>query len=60
MLTKVRVKLGKYKDVQGNIIDEKRRDNGKVIFIVKLDKGEQETFAFHEVRYYVEDLQEAQ
>lgn len=59
MLTKVRVKLGEYKDLQGNIIDEKRRDNGKVIFTVKLDKGEQKTFAFHEVRYYAEDLQQA-
>ena len=58
-MTKVLVKLGKHKDLQGNIIDEKRRDNGRVVFTVKLDIGSQESFAFHEVRYFSEILKEA-
>jgi hypothetical protein len=58
-MTKISVKLGKHKDLQGNIVGEKRRDNGSVVFVVKLDKGDQESFAFHEVQYYNENLQEA-
>ena len=55
-MTKIRVKLGKHKDLQGNIVGEKRRDNGSVVFVVKLDKGDKEQFAFHEVRYHNDNL----
>jgi hypothetical protein len=58
-LTKIRVRAGKHKDLQGNIINETRGDNGRVLFTVKLDIGIQESFAFHEVRYYNDNLQEA-
>ena len=58
-MTKIRVKLGKHKDLQGNIVGEKRRDNGSVVFVVKLDKGDQDSFSFHEVQYHNDNLQEA-
>ncbi len=49
MSTRIRLKLGEHKDKHGEIVKEIHLPKGKVAFTIKMDTGEHEQFAFHEI-----------